>query len=77
MSGIRREMAKIYRQTRRKQVDIADATRYAYLLRVLAEMIASELIERRLDNVEAKARDLDAKSGLGIRTLSEWNRKAA
>ena len=77
MSAIRREMAKIYRQTRRGKIDINDATKLAFLLRTLAEMVASEIIERRLDNVEAKAKDLDAKSGLGIRALSEMNRKAA
>ncbi len=52
LSGVRREMAQIYKQARTGELDLADACKYGYLLTTLGKLSESELIEDRLGRLE-------------------------
>lgn len=53
LSHVRTEVAALYREARRGQIDTQDATRLAYLLQILAKIIETGDIERRLELLEA------------------------
>ena len=74
MSGVRRECAKLYRQARRGDLDIQDATRLVHILRTIGELLASEVIERRIDGLEAHAKI--TAGHMGIRELTLIKRQA-
>lgn len=52
LSHLRAELASIYREARRGEIDTQSATRLAYLLQVLAKVIETGDIERRLELLE-------------------------
>ncbi len=47
-----REMARIYREARNKQIDTQTATRLCYILQSLAAMIRDGDLERRIEVLE-------------------------
>ena len=54
-SHVRRELAKIYRETRRGELPTQTATRLAYLLEVLSRQIERSDLEKRIEALEGKA----------------------
>jgi hypothetical protein len=52
----RRELAKLYVEARRGEIEPADATRLAYLLTSLASMIRDSELEARIEALEAEIR---------------------
>ena len=46
------EIARVYRQARRGQLDTSEGTRLVYMLRVLLTAIETTDVERRLDALE-------------------------
>ncbi len=55
VGGVVTELGRIYRQTRRGGLDLADATRLACILHELRCALEAGDIERRLDALEAAA----------------------
>ena len=53
---VRREMADLYRQARTGQVEIADASRLAYILTQLATMLRIDDLEQRTAALERALR---------------------
>ena len=49
---VRTEMASVYRQARRGDIDISDATKLTYMLGQLAKAVEVELIENRVKSLE-------------------------
>lgn len=52
----RRELAKLYIEARRGKIETSDATRLAYLLTSLANMIRDSEMEERIEALEAEIR---------------------
>jgi hypothetical protein len=72
MSDVRRELSRVYRLSRKGDIDVQDATRYAYVLRVISEMIIAEDMEGKLDTLEGVATQVGGKGGgLGVRGLTQ------
>ena len=55
-ADVRREMADLYRQARTGQVEIADASRLAYILTQLATMLRIDDLEQRTAALERALR---------------------
>lgn len=53
-SHVRRELARIYRETRRGELATQTATRLAYLLEVLSRQIERTDLEKRIETLEGK-----------------------
>jgi len=49
---VKTEIARVYRQARRGQLDTSEGTRLVYMLRVLLTAIETTDVERRLDVLE-------------------------
>ena len=71
LSGIRRELSKLYRQTRRNQIPIEDLTKYASVLRIIAEFVVVESLEQKVGELEQH------RSGIGLREIRQLKRAAA
>jgi hypothetical protein len=52
LRGIRREMVKVYRETRRGQLDTQSAARLVFILREIARTITESELEERLTMLE-------------------------
>ncbi len=55
LSGVRREMARIYREAEAGKRDIADASRLAYMLAQIGKVLEVVEIEARLKALEVRA----------------------
>ncbi len=53
VGGVVTELGRIYRQARRGELDVGDATRLASILREIRCALEASEIERRLDALEA------------------------
>ena len=53
VGGVVTELGKVYREARRGQLDLSDATRLAFVLREIRISLESSDIEKRLDALEA------------------------
>lgn len=51
----RREMARVYRESRTNSIDTQDASRWVYMLTSIAKLIESGQLEQRLTELERKA----------------------
>lgn len=51
---VRRELAKLYTEARTGKIETSDATRLAYLLTSLANMIRDSEMEERIEALEAE-----------------------
>ena len=51
---VRREMARVYRGMRSKEVDPSDGTKFIYALTAIGKMIELEEIEQRLNELESR-----------------------
>ena len=70
ISGVRAELAKLYRQTRRGQIPIEDLTRYASVLRIIAELVLAT-------DVEVKVAELEKhRPGIGLRAIKDLRQAA-
>jgi hypothetical protein len=52
LADIEVEMRRLYTAARQGEVDTRDASRLAFMLRTLAEIIGERTIEQRLDQIE-------------------------
>lgn len=52
IDGVRREMARVYRDMRRGKLDVADGAKLAYVLSQLGKLIELGELERRLTALE-------------------------
>lgn len=55
LRGVRRELARLYRQIDEGKITSQDGTRRAYVLRTIHDVIVSGEIERRLEDLEQRA----------------------
>ncbi len=55
VGGVVTELGRIYRQARRGELDVGDATRLAYILREIRCASEASDIEKRLEALEASA----------------------
>lgn len=56
MSGVRRELAGVYREARQGGLDLAAACKLGYLLSTLARVSEAEALEARLERLEQELR---------------------
>jgi hypothetical protein len=54
LADLRREMARVYRESRRGELPTADLTKFVYALRSMADLHEIEVLERRLTELEGK-----------------------
>lgn len=53
VARVRRELARVYRDTRRGELDPGDASRFANMLSILGRLIEGSDVEQRLARLEA------------------------
>jgi energy-converting hydrogenase Eha subunit H len=53
-AAIRRELAAVYRDARAGKIETQDATRFGYLLNLLGQAYEREVLENRLEALEAQ-----------------------
>jgi hypothetical protein len=53
---VRAELANVYRQARVGNIDMADATKMAYILSILAKLIETNDLERRIELLEKETK---------------------
>ncbi|MFZ1569163.1 MAG: hypothetical protein WAT29_10120 [Thiolinea sp.] len=53
-AAIRRELAAVYRDARAGKIETQDATRLGYLLNLLGQALEREVLENRLEALEAQ-----------------------
>ena len=51
---VRREMAKVYRETKSGKLDTADGAKLVYMLSQIGKLIELELVEKRLAEIERR-----------------------
>ena len=56
LQHVRMELAKLYREARRGQINVADASRLANLLQILARVMSDDELERRITELEKKVK---------------------
>lgn len=54
MADVRREMAKVYRETRSQQLDPAEATKLVWMLQAVGKVIEGSDLEKRIEALEQK-----------------------
>jgi hypothetical protein len=52
ISDCKRELARLYRSARREEISTQTATRLAYLLNMMAQMIETSELEKRVEAIE-------------------------
>jgi hypothetical protein len=52
LAGVRRELARLYREARAGRLDVADASKLANILQVLGRMIEGAELEGRVEALE-------------------------
>lgn len=52
IADIKRELARLYREARREEISTQTATRLAYLLNMMAQLIESAELEKRVNALE-------------------------
>jgi hypothetical protein len=55
IAGVRRELARLYREARASGMDVGDASKLANILQILGRMIEGAELERRLGELERRA----------------------
>ncbi|MFI3187390.1 MAG: hypothetical protein QX198_15555 [Methylococcaceae bacterium] len=51
---VRREMAKVYRESRSGLIDVADSTKHVWVLAAIGKAIETSDIEKRIEALELK-----------------------
>ena len=54
ITGVRRELARLYREARANSMDVSDASKLANILQILGRMIEGADLERRLGELERR-----------------------
>ena len=54
MQDVKREMAKVYRESRSQQIDPAEATKLVWMLQAVAKVIEGSDFEKRIEALEQK-----------------------
>lgn len=55
LAGVRRELARLYREARAGGLGVGEASKLANILQVLGRMIEGAELERRVDELERRA----------------------
>ena len=63
LTGVRRELAKLYTEARRGKLDPADASKLANILQILARVIEGSDLEARLSELERRQSQPDGHAG--------------
>ena len=62
LQDVRREMAKVYRESRSGLIDAQDATKQVWMLKAIGEVIAAHEIEKRIEALENRQHEALAKT---------------
>ena len=54
MQDVRREMAKVYRESRSGVVEVVDGTKLVWMLQAVGKVIESSDLEKRIEILESK-----------------------
>ena len=54
MQDVRREMAKVYRESRSEVVEVVDGTKLVWMLQAIGKVIESSDLEKRIEILESK-----------------------
>lgn len=54
MQDVRREMAKVYRESRSGIVEVQDATKFVWMLQAVGKVIEGSDLEKRIEILESK-----------------------
>jgi hypothetical protein len=54
LQDCKREMAKVYRESRSQLIDVSDASKFVYMLGAVGKLIEVSDIEKRIEALEAK-----------------------
>ena len=68
MDGIHRNMRQVFREARYGTIDVADASKLVYMLKIMSETSAALDMESRLNELEqSQIKDIDVRSQSRIR----------
>jgi hypothetical protein len=56
LQDCRREMAKVYRESRSQLIDVGDASKFVFMLGAVGKLIESSDVEQRLELLETQSR---------------------
>jgi len=54
LADCRREMAKVYRESRSKIIDVSDGSKFVYMLGAVGKIIEASDLEQRIEALEGK-----------------------
>ena len=54
LNDVKREMTKLYRESRSGLIDVQDSTKHVWVLQAVAKIIETSELEKRLEVLEAK-----------------------
>ena len=54
LADCRREMARVYRESRSQIIDVSDGSKFVYMLGAVGKIIESSDLEQRIEALEAK-----------------------
>ena len=54
MQDVKKEMAKVYRESRSQQIDPAEATKLVWMLQAVGKVIESSDLEKRIEVLEGQ-----------------------
>jgi uncharacterized Zn finger protein (UPF0148 family) len=66
VEDVRRELARVYREAKSGRRDVSDSSKLAHILSVLARLIESSDLERRIQELEAAQQAPGASQSLGV-----------
>jgi len=55
LEGIQHNLQRVFREARRGELDVNEASKLAYILKILADMRMSADLEERLSDLEAES----------------------
>jgi hypothetical protein len=61
LQDCRREMAKVYRESRSQIIDVSDGSKFVFMLGAMGKLIESSDMEQRLEVLETQSRSKGGK----------------
>jgi len=68
IDGIHHNMQQVFREARQGNIDVAEASKLVYMLKIMFEVSAAQDMEKRLNELEqSQIKDIDVRSQSRIR----------
>ncbi|MGS2722436.1 hypothetical protein ACVBEJ_01745 [Porticoccus sp. GXU_MW_L64] len=54
IEGIQHNLERVFREARNGEIEVVDASKFAYILKILHDMSSTRELEKRLDDLEKR-----------------------